>query len=155
MRFTDTRGREWSIEFTCASVRVLERELGMRALDFNGCFWPAINDDSKTMDMVWELVREQATRQGVPMMSFLEAMDQAKLEEARNALFTEYIRFFRSPSRRDLLEQLKNGMQEIRRVVEERTRAALAAIRTELDGNRSSSAAASSASSPGPTPSAT
>ena len=36
MRFSDSKGREWAIGFTCRQVRMLDRELGLKSLDFAG-----------------------------------------------------------------------------------------------------------------------
>lgn len=144
MKFTDKRKRQWTIEFGCDSVVLLARELDLRPLDFNGCFWPALNDDARTIDILWALCREQGERRSVDMMDFLKAIDQATLESARDALFREYIRFFRSPSKRDLLEQLRRTAIEIREMVERKVEAALGAIPTLSGGSSRSSAPESS-----------
>jgi len=144
MKFTDKRKRQWTIEFGCDSVVLLDRELGLRSLDFNGCFWPAINDDARTIDILWSLCREQAERRNVDMMDFLKAIDQATLDSARDALFREYIRFFRNPSKRDLLDRLRRTAIEIREMVEKRVAEALSSIPMRSGGDTPSSAQGSS-----------
>lgn len=142
MRFSDTKKREWSVAFTCRAVFLLERELGLKSLDFTGHFWPAFTDDRRAVDMIWTLVSEQADRRGVGMMDFLEGLDEASLHQARDALLGEYIGFFRSPTKRSLLESLRSETRRLREAIETALARRLDEICTRSGAGSSSSAAA-------------
>ena len=140
MRFKDRTGRDWTIGFTCDSVLTLERELGMKALDFAGVFWPAWCDLRSSVDMVWALVRDEAESRGVGMREFLDELDEDALHRAREALMEEYIRFFRSPTRRDLMRSLRSETERFAKVVEEGIVRRLTAMLTSGHGERPSPA---------------
>lgn len=140
MRFADRTGREWTVAFTCGTVVTLERELGLRALDFSEGFWPAWCDLRRSVDMIWAIVADQAQRRNVTMMEFLEALDEEALQRARDALLEEYIRFFRSPTKRELIGRLRTEMNRFATAVQESLAARLEAILTATHGGSSSTA---------------
>lgn len=142
MRFTDTKGRQWSIAFNCGAVVLLERELGLKALDFEGHFWPAWTDKRRSVDMVWALVMDQAERRKVSMMDFLETLDEKALQAARDALLSEYIGFFQSPTKRSLLERLRSEMAGLQEAIERNLTSRLEAMLTRSAGGLSSSSPA-------------
>lgn len=145
MRFSDSKGREWAIGFTCRQVRMLDRELGLKSLDFAGQLWPAVNSTERLVDIVWCLVRDEAERRAVPMEDFLEALNEKALVAARDCLLREYIAFFQSPTKQSLLERLLSEMRTLQAVIERGIRTRLEALATPTSGGPSSAVQAPSA----------
>ncbi len=142
--FEDKSGKPWSIAFDCDAVVALEREHGIRSLDAVQGFLPAWIDQRRCVDMIWTLVRDQVTERGMTMKAFLKALDEAALERAREALFREYVGFFRSPEKRKALEELHRAMRELQTAIADRTRTFLAGIATPSGEGSSTPAEASS-----------
>lgn len=142
--FEDKNGRPWAIAFDCDAVVAIERDHGIRTLDAVQGFLPAWSDQRRCVDMIWTLVRDQVTERGLTMKAFLKALDESALERARDALFKEYVGFFRSPEKQTALEELHRAMRELQKAFETRARAVLAAIGTPSGEGSSTPAEASS-----------
>lgn len=145
-RFTDAKGREWKLRFDGAAVYTIEKELGIKSLDFSGAMLPALQDDHQTIDMLWTLCREQAATLGVDVREFAAGLDDVVIGEGRQALFRAYVGFFQNPTRRAALERIGSVIEDLRRRLQEAATSALRNALTAATGRPSSDPPVSQAS---------
>lgn len=155
-QFADTRGRVWSLEVHPHAMRRVREATGF-------VIGTALNDDMRGLrdlfadvilfcDVLYELVRDDATRGGVTPEDFGKALGGGVVEAAADAFVRALANFSRSQVRTPLL-----ALAEKERQLRERAAAkATAAIDTiDVDAvlaEISNASAGNSPASPGSTP---
>lgn len=126
-KFTDRDGRDWHVTFDGFTVMRLHKELGIKALDFLGVFWPALGDPLQIIDIAWVCCSERAEREGLTVRDFARGFDDEVIVRARDALFEAYIGFFQNPTKRAALEALRSAATKLQTHMAETVRNALMA----------------------------
>lgn len=106
-KFTDCKGREWAVELTAATVRKvrkatecdLNKAAKAEAEGKKDLAQLVFFDPMLVIEVLWAIVEERATAQGVTTLeSFEEGFDAATNEAAGIALFGAIVDFFRPPA---------------------------------------------------------
>jgi hypothetical protein len=133
MKFKDTNGQEWDIEFTIGAMFRIKKEskidlleprkdeLAVRLETDIIYFWEAL----------WHVVSPQAEAIGVTAEQFAEAMGPEHLIAARDAFFEEWIAFFRRlrrPDEETALTKLQSLQKTAVEVVRKRAEEELATL---------------------------
>lgn len=131
--FKDNQERVWSLQFDMLAVQRIERELQIQILDFQQGFLRVIGSPASLISVLWILCRPN--EQGLSPEAFARAFDDVVLDGAARSLLDAYVDFFRSPSRRALLEALRRRVHELEATREETLSAMVAAIGTTPGGS--------------------
>lgn len=115
MPFTDSRGRSWPVTININTVRRVKSACGIDLLNLvtlsaDGVATDLLDrlacDTYLLVDVLFELVRPEATANGITAEDFAEALDGDALEDATNALLEAVIDFFPGAKRRALRAML-------------------------------------------------
>jgi hypothetical protein len=94
MRFTDTKGREWTIKFDFQTLCQIEDELG----------YPIMEDPTSLptkakayVEMAWFCIEEQAEKAGVTPEDFGKSIDGKVFDDIQKGILEELAVFFEAP----------------------------------------------------------
>lgn len=98
--FQDTLNRTWVISLNIGDVRrIRDGELKIDLLKLSEGKPSLLErmglDIELTIDLVWELVSEQAEERGISMLDFIKGLGGQAAADAHDALYGELIDFFR------------------------------------------------------------
>lgn len=102
--FKDATGGEWSFELTTFEFKRTRDKFG-DLLDPAYCY-EKTSDAVFWVDLLFELVGEQAEKRGIDASAFARLFRGDAVEEARRALLEEYVAFFPSRVRERLSETI-------------------------------------------------
>lgn len=93
----------WEIALPFGVIRALTSKLGVNLLDPDKpvkdtgvtSFLTMRHDLEMFVDVVWEIVQQQATREGIDTVAFAASLDGAAMKACRDAFFAEWVDFFR------------------------------------------------------------
>jgi hypothetical protein len=98
--FRDATGREWKIGLTVGAAKRIKAELTLDLLAVvkpkNTVLAQLADDPEQLCEVIWRLVLPQAEALGVDQVAFWDAMDDAAIDGATQALIGCLIRFFRN-----------------------------------------------------------
>jgi len=118
-RFTDARGRDWTVEINVSAIRRVRDllDIDLTALDEqDGALIKTLHDDPITLvDVLYVICKPQADRDGITDVQFGEGMAGDAIAHATEALIGEIINF--TPSQRDR-KRLETVYSMITRMVE-------------------------------------
>lgn len=113
--FVDEAGRSWSIRIDVSAIRKVRTKRGVDLAKVMGSqeeLQKLLDDPCLWVDVLWDLVEEQAETQGVDPEAFAHGLIGDSFEAANNALIEAIIDFFPS-SRREILRRLLNKVKEM------------------------------------------
>ena len=140
--FKDANGGEWSFELTAFEFKRTRDKFG-DLLDPDYCY-NKTRDAVFLVDLLFELVGEQAAKRGIDAAAFARLFKGDAVESARQAFLEEYVAFFPSRAR----ERLSETIAKIDRGRELTAIAGAANLTEELARLERSVSADSSSSSP-------
>jgi hypothetical protein len=112
--FKDSKGREWEIGLTIATVKRVKGLLGIDLLDLESGDPPLLTrlatDIVLTIDAVYVCIKTQADAKNVTDEQFSEALGGDVILAARSAFFEELTDFFRQLGRMNTVKAI--AMQE-------------------------------------------
>lgn len=113
--FVDEAGRRWSIRIDVAAIRKVRTKRGVDLAKVMGSqeeLNKLIEDPCLWVDVLWDLVEEQANTQGVTAEVFAHGLAGDAFESASTALIEAIIDFFPS-SRREILRRLLGKVKQM------------------------------------------
>jgi hypothetical protein len=113
--FVDESGRKWSLRVDVAAIRKVRSKRGVDLAKVMGSqeeLQKLLDDPCLWVDVIWDLIEEQATTQGVDPESFAHGLAGDSFEAANNALIESIIDFFPS-GRREILRRLLSKVKEM------------------------------------------
>lgn len=113
--FVDETGRSWSIRIDVSAIRKVRTKRGVDLAKVMGSqeeLQKLLDDPCLWVDVLWDLIEEQAETQGVIPEAFAHALIGDSFEAANNALIEAIIDFFPS-SRREILRRLLSKVKEM------------------------------------------
>ncbi|MBR4834804.1 MAG: hypothetical protein IKU86_10820 [Thermoguttaceae bacterium] len=102
--FKDANGGEWSFELTAFEFKRTRDKFG-DLLDPDYCY-NKTRDAVFLVDLLFELVGEQAAKRGIDAAAFARLFKGDAVESARQAFLEEYVAFFPSRARERLSETI-------------------------------------------------
>lgn len=160
--FTDARARSWDVVLDVSAIKRVKGLLGVNLYDLvdDGAkgLGELLGDPCRLVDVVYVLCREQCQAQGLTDEDFGRGFSGDSLEAAGEAFVAELLDFFPNRQARTSLRKLLEKGREAGRLYLEQTGEKVDAIDPAALVAKwrasSGSAPASSASTPGPSPSA-
>lgn len=121
--FTDIKEREWRIDLTIGSARLIDERMkerfnGLSLLDAN-IVLGRLSDVFFAADLLWLVCKDQAEGEGITEEEFGRSIGGLVLFAGRNALLEEYIDFFPDPAVQSNLRTVVKRTQEMRDLAEE------------------------------------
>jgi len=121
--FKDCRERTWTVDATVGALKRVRDILGLNLADPMAAteadsIAPITRIDLDTIllvDVVYLIVKPQATEQGVKDEEFGAAIDGKALSAARDALMGALIDFFRQRGRTDVVKAIQTQMEIVNR----------------------------------------
>lgn len=113
--FVDEAGRSWNIRIDVAAIRQVRAKRGVDLAKVMGSqeeLQKLLDDPCLWVDVLWDLVEQQAKTQGVDPEAFAHGLIGDSFEAANNALIEAIIDFFPS-SRREILRRLLSKVKEM------------------------------------------
>lgn len=130
-RFTDRRGRAWSVDVDIVSVRAIRQQLGVDLTDLlNGradALQQLVDDPEKMVDALYLICQEQCELQGVTPEQFGRALAGETIDAAVDAFMVGLAYFFRKGQREVVLAMI----QKIRQTQDRLTAKALEALESD------------------------
>jgi hypothetical protein len=112
--FTDTKGREWSVDITVAAVRRVRdaTSILLTSMYENRCslMEKLASDVVLLVDVLWATCKPQAAEAGITAEQFAEAMGGNSLASATEALVRATADFFSSQEQRDAFQGINNAI---------------------------------------------
>ncbi len=102
--FKDANGGEWSFELTAFEFKRTRDKFG-DLIDPDYCY-NKTRDAVFLVDLLFELVGEQAAKRGIDAAAFARLFKGDAVESARQAFLEEYVAFFPSRARERLSETI-------------------------------------------------
>ena len=114
MKFTDLKKREWSASITFGALKRIRSELGLDLLSDDGKALMTLSDDVEAqVNLLFVLVKDQASELGVSDVQFGEAMSGDVIAQAMDDFTSEYVDFFPNPIRRKVLRKALDKMRAL------------------------------------------
>ncbi len=112
--FTDRRGRDWTIVLDVAICRDVKAQLGVDLANWAdgkaaSKLW---SDDAALVDVLWLLLKEQATDRGVDEREFARSLNGDVLADGLKAIEDAVVNFTR-PDRRELVKKIAAKSGEV------------------------------------------
>lgn len=116
--FVDEAGRNWNIRIDVAAIRHVRAKRGVDLAKVMGSqeeLSKLIDDPCLWVDVLWDLIEEQANTQGVTAEAFAHGLAGDAFESASTALIEAIIDFFPT-SRREILRRLLGKVKQMDKV---------------------------------------
>jgi hypothetical protein len=129
-KFTDAKGRDWTIAITTGNVKAVRQRLDVDLVDLNNSAVNRLAEDFVLLvDVLWVLCEQQAANKQPPVSpeEFGEALVGDPIEAACSAIAESIADFFPG-QRRSLLQQANVKATQVRRKAEELALAKLTAL---------------------------
>jgi len=113
-KFTDARGRDWSIEINVATAKRVKKALDVDLLGaLDGTLLQRLAGDPCLLcDVLYVLVQDQCTAQQVSDEQFGEGLAGEAIEHAGTALLEELVDFF-PPAKRQILRDVLARLDDL------------------------------------------
>ena len=126
-RFKDKTGREWIVDLDVDTCRRVRKECGVDLANFHDGnshrqLWES---DEKLVDVLWELVSEQAAKASVDASQFAKSLNGDALAAGLEAIQAAVVGFTR-PDRRELARQIQDKAKTLTAKLVEQSAAQLA-----------------------------
>ena len=135
--FIDRDGRKWTIAL---DFEVYRRVLTGCEVDLCDIVYPEqkclrkLSDAITLVDVVWEVVKEQAIREGVREEQFAKAIDMSILQDVQRKLIDEMLFFSRSHPRAPIVKEAVAAAEKAEAMAKEEVERAMPEIRKQMRG---------------------
>jgi hypothetical protein len=135
--FVDRDGRKWTIAL---DFEVYRRVLTGCEVDLCDIVYPEqkclrkLSDAITLVDVVWEIVQEQAIREGVREEQFAKAIDMSILQDVQRKLIDEMLFFSRSHPRAPIVMEAVAAAEKAEAMAKEEVERAMPEIRKQMRG---------------------
>lgn len=106
--FKTLDGTEWKVAVTVGTIKRVMDDTGLKLTDMftsQKATEQFLSDDIKFCEMIWSVVRPQASENGITIDQFLSTIDGEVVEAAAEAIVGETVDFFQEP-RRSVLRKI-------------------------------------------------
>ena len=135
--FVDRDGRKWTIAL---DFEVYRRVLTECDVDLCDIVYPEqkclrkLSDAITLVDVVWEIVKEQAIREGVREEQFAKALDMEILQGVQRKLVDEMLFFSRSHPRAPIVKEAVDAAEKVEVMARAEVEKAIPEIRKQMRG---------------------